>query len=100
MNKLGVFNCPLVKKNNYVEFIYNCGYIEDYNYKCRAVGKVIYVDDDNRILVELPQNFKEIGDIKGWLSSNQLEKMYGCCKNKLYWWVSTYRKIENILKIE
>lgn len=97
MNKLGVFNCPLVKKNNYVEFIYNCGYIEDYNYKCRAVGKVTCINGTSDILIELPQNFKKIGDIKGWIAE---DKEYGCCKNKLYWWVETYRKIENSLEIE
>ena len=102
MNKVGIFNCPVVKKNDYVEFVYGCDSIENPLYKCRAIGKVIYVDGDVRILLELPQNFKQTGAIKGWKCDDIdiLKKIYGCCENKLYWWVSTYRILNKSLKIE
>ena len=100
MRRVGIFNCPPVKINDRVEFIYNCCSIEQYNYKCRVKGKVIYIGGDIDILIELPQNFKKVGDIKGWMADENEEKEYRCCKNKLYWWATTYRKIENNLEIE
>ena len=98
MKRIGIFNCPSVKKNDYVEFIYNCDSTEQYNYKCRVRGKVICINGTSDILVELPQNFKKVGNIKGWIADEH--SGHGCCKNKLYWWVETYRKIENSLEIE
>lgn len=100
MYKVGIFNCPVVKKNDYVEFVYNCSSIKGEEYKYRVIGKVIYIDYDLRILVELPKNFKKTGDIEGWVADDSLEIKYGCCKKKLYWWVRTYRIIRNKMEIE
>lgn len=98
MNKVGIFDCPRVKKNDIVEVVYKCASIKDENYYKRVRGKVVYIDDD--ILIELPQNFKKVGDIKGWIADESEERSYGCLKERLYWWISTYRKIENNLEIE
>ena len=100
MNRVGIFNCPPVKINDYVEVVYQCNSIKDESYYKRVRGKVIYVNGDFKILLELPQNFKKVGNIKGWIPDEQDERNYGCSKKKLYWWIKTYRKIGNILDIE
>lgn len=99
MNKVGIFNCPRVKKNDTVEVVYKCASIKDENYYKRVVGKVTYVDDD-KILLELPQNFNKVGDIIGWIADESEERSFVCLKERLYWWISTYRKIEKKLEIE
>lgn len=100
MNKVGIFNCPPVKINDTIEAVYQCVSIKDENYHKRVRGKVICINGASDILIELPQSFKKIGNIKGWIADKIGEESYGCCKGKLYWWVETYRKIEKELEIE
>jgi hypothetical protein len=96
LNSVGIFKCQKVKKGDLVEFVYNCKSIEDEEYNYRAKGKVFSVEE-GEVLVELPKNFKIIGDIKGWSGVSEIDM--GCKPNRMYWWIKTYRVIK-VMEIE
>ena len=97
-NSVGIFDCPeKVKIGDTVEFVYNCDSIEDEEYNYRARGKVFLVERKREVLgllVELPKNFKKIGDIKGWSGTSEIN--LGCNPNRMYWWITTYRVIKGM----
>lgn len=93
MTRVGIFNCPKVRENDKVEVIYNCDSVNSYLYNCRVICRVHYVENEfERILVELPLNYKKIGTIDGWSGEDWgTSREFTLKPKRLYWWVRTWR---------
>jgi len=95
MKRVGIFNCPEVKVNDKVEVVYNCNSINSPHYNCRVVCRVHYVEFE-KILVELPPNYKKVGTIEGWSGEDYgVNENFSLNPKRLYWWIRTWRLIKS-----
>lgn len=97
MKLIGIFNCPKVRVNDKVEVIYECNSKDSCLYNCRVVCKVHYIENNfERILVELPPNYKKVGTIDGWTGEDWgASEEFTLKPKRLYWWIGTWRLIKN-----